>query len=210
MTDFTITEDFPKSEIEFDQRFSNPDACYEYLFNKSGQMALSAKMRPQTVLVEFKKPVYLHPVRTPAFSDGWYDHGQFQKPDHLLVQSHVVVHHPQIRRQCGEPERIAGLWQLWHRLDLASKAPSLHYPPRNAKSFPAVSRSMSFSSAANVPANGVEGLKAKPSWPSPSNAETSRKANGSHSFACCLGLFRIFFGNLHPRQYRARCNYSHG
>jgi hypothetical protein len=24
MTDFTITEDFPKNEIEFDQRFSNP------------------------------------------------------------------------------------------------------------------------------------------------------------------------------------------
>jgi hypothetical protein len=34
MTDFTITEDFPRSEIEFDQRFSNPDACYEYLFQQ--------------------------------------------------------------------------------------------------------------------------------------------------------------------------------
>jgi hypothetical protein len=32
MTDFTIAEDFPKSEIEFDARFSNPDACYQYLF----------------------------------------------------------------------------------------------------------------------------------------------------------------------------------
>jgi hypothetical protein len=32
MTDFTITEDFPKSEIEFDQRFSDPKACYDYLF----------------------------------------------------------------------------------------------------------------------------------------------------------------------------------
>jgi hypothetical protein len=32
MTNFTITEDFPKSEIEFDQRFSDPQACYEYLF----------------------------------------------------------------------------------------------------------------------------------------------------------------------------------
>lgn len=31
MTDFTITEDFPNSEIEFDQRFSNIDACYAYL-----------------------------------------------------------------------------------------------------------------------------------------------------------------------------------
>ena len=32
MTNFTITEDFPKSEIEFDQRFSNPKTCYQYLF----------------------------------------------------------------------------------------------------------------------------------------------------------------------------------
>ncbi len=32
MTDFTITEDFPKSEIEFDARFSNLQACYDYLF----------------------------------------------------------------------------------------------------------------------------------------------------------------------------------
>ena len=34
MTEFTITEDFPKNEIEFDQRFSNPKACYEYLFEQ--------------------------------------------------------------------------------------------------------------------------------------------------------------------------------
>ena len=32
MTDFTITEDFPKNEIEFDKRFSKPEACYDYLF----------------------------------------------------------------------------------------------------------------------------------------------------------------------------------
>ena len=31
MTDFSITEDFPKTEIEFDQRFSDIDACYNYL-----------------------------------------------------------------------------------------------------------------------------------------------------------------------------------
>ena len=31
MIDLTIEEDFPQSEIEFDQRFSNIDACYDYL-----------------------------------------------------------------------------------------------------------------------------------------------------------------------------------
>ena len=34
MTDFIITEDFPKDETEFDKRFSTEQACYEYLFKK--------------------------------------------------------------------------------------------------------------------------------------------------------------------------------
>ncbi len=34
MTKFTITEDFPKNEIEFDARFSNPKACYDYLLKQ--------------------------------------------------------------------------------------------------------------------------------------------------------------------------------
>jgi hypothetical protein len=34
MTEFTITEEFPRNEIEFDQRFSNPTACYQYLFKQ--------------------------------------------------------------------------------------------------------------------------------------------------------------------------------
>jgi hypothetical protein len=34
MTTFTITEDFPKSEVEFDARFSDPKAFYEYLFKQ--------------------------------------------------------------------------------------------------------------------------------------------------------------------------------
>jgi hypothetical protein len=34
MTEFTITEDFPKSEIEFDFRFSKPQACFDYLFKQ--------------------------------------------------------------------------------------------------------------------------------------------------------------------------------
>ena len=34
MTNFTITEDFPKNEIKFDKRFSEPRACYDYLFQQ--------------------------------------------------------------------------------------------------------------------------------------------------------------------------------
>ena len=32
MSDFRIMEEFPKSEIEFDQRFMNESACYDYLY----------------------------------------------------------------------------------------------------------------------------------------------------------------------------------
>ena len=31
MTEFIVTDDFPNSEIDFDQRFSSIDVCYEYL-----------------------------------------------------------------------------------------------------------------------------------------------------------------------------------
>ena len=34
MTTFTINEDFPKSEIEFHEQFSDPNACYGYLFQQ--------------------------------------------------------------------------------------------------------------------------------------------------------------------------------
>jgi len=33
MTVFYITEDFPRSEIEFDKRFATDRACYDYLSN---------------------------------------------------------------------------------------------------------------------------------------------------------------------------------
>ena len=32
MNEFLIMEDFPKSEIEFDHRFMDESACYDYLF----------------------------------------------------------------------------------------------------------------------------------------------------------------------------------
>ncbi|MBW1866232.1 MAG: IS1595 family transposase [Deltaproteobacteria bacterium] len=34
MRDFTITEDFPNNEIDFDKRFSDTKACYDYLFKQ--------------------------------------------------------------------------------------------------------------------------------------------------------------------------------
>ncbi len=43
MTEFTITEDFPKSQIEFDKRFSTQRACYDYLFNLKWPGGFSCK-----------------------------------------------------------------------------------------------------------------------------------------------------------------------
>ena len=63
MTDFTITEDFPKNEIEFDQRFSNPKACYDYLFKQKWPNGFICKRcgHSQT-LGKRKKSLYLHPM----------------------------------------------------------------------------------------------------------------------------------------------------
>ncbi|MCP3897032.1 IS1595 family transposase [Moraxella sp.] len=33
MKDFIITDDFPKNQSEFDERFNNDQACYDYLFS---------------------------------------------------------------------------------------------------------------------------------------------------------------------------------
>ena len=43
MKDFAITEDFPKNEIEFDQRFSDPKACYDSLFKQKWPNGFSCK-----------------------------------------------------------------------------------------------------------------------------------------------------------------------
>jgi hypothetical protein len=42
MTEFIIMEDFPKSEIEFDQRFLDKSACYDYLFKMKWPYGLGA------------------------------------------------------------------------------------------------------------------------------------------------------------------------
>jgi hypothetical protein len=41
MNEFIITEDFPKNEIEFDQRFLDTAACYQYLFSMKWHQGFS-------------------------------------------------------------------------------------------------------------------------------------------------------------------------
>ena len=55
MTDFTIIEDFPKNEIEFDKWFSNPKGCYDYLFQQKWPEGFVCK--------KYSHPKYWHSSR---------------------------------------------------------------------------------------------------------------------------------------------------
>jgi transposase-like zinc ribbon protein len=43
MTNFEIIEDFPESEIEFENRFSTEQSCYEYLFQTKWPTGFSCR-----------------------------------------------------------------------------------------------------------------------------------------------------------------------
>ena len=86
MTDFTITEDFPKSEIEFDQRFSNPDACYDYLFQQKWPDGFVCKKCGHKRYWLSSRNLYIctqcehqHSLTAGTIMDS------SKKPDHLLV-----------------------------------------------------------------------------------------------------------------------------
>ena len=61
-----------------------------------------------------------------------------------------MVYHPKIGSQRCEFERTLRLRQLRHRLDVVTKAQTLHYSPER-ESYPGVLRPMNFSSAARNP-----------------------------------------------------------
>ncbi|MFH1985748.1 MAG: hypothetical protein ABIL58_28265 [Pseudomonadota bacterium] len=47
MTEFTVIEDFPESEIEFHARFSDPKSCYDLLFQHKWPEGFACKMCSQ-------------------------------------------------------------------------------------------------------------------------------------------------------------------
>jgi transposase-like zinc ribbon protein len=59
MTDFTITEEFPKSEIEFDKIFSDQKACYDYLFKQKWPDGFICKKRGHTKFWISKRDLYI-------------------------------------------------------------------------------------------------------------------------------------------------------
>jgi hypothetical protein len=52
MTEFIITEDFPKNLVEFDRRFSTEKACYLYLFKMRWPNGFSCELNPPPLAVD--------------------------------------------------------------------------------------------------------------------------------------------------------------
>ena len=163
MTDFTITEDFPRSEIEFDARFSNPGACYQYLFQlkwpdgfvckrcggqqywlSSRNLYICTQCEHQhsltagTIMDSSKKPV------TYWFKAMWW-----------FTTRKSGISATNLKELLGFGS-YGTAWTWLQKLGVALYVMSV-------KSCPAASRSMSSSSVVNVLASEVEGPKVKPS-----------------------------------------------
>ena len=59
MNTFTIREDFPKSEIEFDKRFSDIEKCYDYLLQTIWPDGFSCKLCGHTKYWVSAKHIYI-------------------------------------------------------------------------------------------------------------------------------------------------------
>ena len=73
MQEFTITENFPQSEIEFDARFSNPSACYDYLFSFIWPEAFSVKnVKTKTIGLTLNDYICVHCEHQNSLTAGYY------------------------------------------------------------------------------------------------------------------------------------------
>ncbi len=78
MNKFIIMEDFPKSEIEFDQKSSYESACYQYLFTmKWPQGFICVKCNYHYCWLS-KRNIYI-------CQRCQHNNGQLKKTSHLLV-----------------------------------------------------------------------------------------------------------------------------
>jgi DNA-directed RNA polymerase subunit RPC12/RpoP len=113
MTDFSITEDFPKTEIEFDQRFRDIDACYNYLASIKWPSGFVCEECGHKIYWLSSRYTYICTRCEHQYSltAGTIMHST-KKTDHLLVQGHVVVYNAKIRSQRCQFTRTAWPWQL--------------------------------------------------------------------------------------------------
>jgi hypothetical protein len=95
MTTFPITEDFPKREVEFHPRLSDPKHVASICSSKNGGGVLYVKdaviNNTCTVNVTFAfATICQHQHSLTAVTHN----RQLEITDYPLVQGHVVVHHP--------------------------------------------------------------------------------------------------------------------
>ncbi|MBW1824829.1 MAG: IS1595 family transposase [Deltaproteobacteria bacterium] len=59
MTEFIITEDFPKNKTEFDERFSNEHTCYDYLYKTRWPQGFICRRCAHTAYWKSSRDLYL-------------------------------------------------------------------------------------------------------------------------------------------------------
>ena len=104
MQNFFTNEDFPCSEVEFENRFSTEQACRDYLINMKWPDGFHCRNCGHKEYWISAKYLYICTrCETPhSLTAGTVMHATKKTID-LLVQSHVVVHNPQVRCQCCQP-----------------------------------------------------------------------------------------------------------
>ena len=128
MTAFTVTEDFPKSEIEFDQRFRDIDACYNYLASikwPSGFMCDEYGHKNHWFSSQY---IYIctRCEHQHSLTAGTIMHGT-KKP---ITYWFKAMWWFTTRKSCVSAVNLqewARPWQLPHRMGLAAKAAMLHH-----------------------------------------------------------------------------------
>jgi hypothetical protein len=160
MTDFSTTaEDFPKTEIEFDQRFRDIDAYYSYL--------ASIKWPSGFVCEECGHKIYWLSSRYTSICT---------RCEHQYSLTAVTIMHSTkkpitywfkamwwftMRKSGVNAVNLQELLGLGTPHGLGCKSYGVAPFARIAKNYPAVLRSINFSSAAKSPAKAVAALKAK-------------------------------------------------
>ena len=148
MTEFIILEDFPRSEIEFDQRFSNESECFNYLFKMKWPTGFSCTKCGHQAYWRSSRHLYLctrcghqHSLTAGTIMDS------SKKP---ITYWFKAMWWFTTRKAGVNAVNLRDLWGFgcydtaWHWLQKLRRCTT---PVKTDKSFPVTLKSMNFSSA---------------------------------------------------------------
>ena len=174
MTEFTIIEDFPKSEIEFDSRFSKPEACFDYLFKQKWPDCFVCRKCGHQHYWLSSRNLYIckHCEHQHSLTAGTIMDSS-KKP---IIYWFKAMWWFTTRKSGINAITLNNCWAL---AVMAQPGPGsiscgVVRSVTSVKNYPDALKSMSFSSVRDNPANGAEVLKAKPLLPLLWNDETSK------------------------------------